>query len=512
MATHSGGTFRKKDRERASAAGKKGAATRWARFREKRDRRNRPYAGTICDALDAAGMTGASWSAWRAFWKAAYGLRLDARELTIYRRHTGRTAAPTKPVREAWVIAGRRGGKSRMSALAAVFTAVRRDYRALLAPGELGVIPVIAADRYQARQVLAYLKGICATATFRPYVVRALKDSVEFTTGVVVRVRAASYQRVRGFTSPAIVCDEVAFWQNADGSANPDSEILAALRPSMLTVPDALLLGISTPYAARGELFKAHERFYGKDDARVLVWNADTLSMHASDDNAAEVARAFEDDAVAAASEFGADGHVVFRTDVQAFLDRETVRACTLVGVRELARKPGVAYVAFTDTAGGSGGDSFTLAIAHRDKDGRAVLDLIREVRPPFAPEAVVGEFAAVLQAYGLRRVTSDNYAAEWPREQFRKHGVTCEPSARVKSAIYAEALPMLNSGRAALLDLDKLARQLCLLERRVARGGKDSIDHPRGGHDDVANSACGALVLAAGTQARPWRVFKVPI
>ena len=38
---------------------------------------------------------------------------------------------------------------------------------------------------------------------------------------------------------------------------------------------------------------------------------------------------------------------------------------------------------------------------------------------------------------------------------------------------------------------------QLTMLERRTARGGKDSIDHPRGGHDDVANSVAGSLVCA---------------
>ena len=30
----------------------------------------------------------------------------------------------------------------------------------------------------------------------------------------------------------------------------------------------------------------------------------------------------------------------------------------------------------------------------------------------------------------------------------------------------------------------------------RTARGGKDSVDHPPNGHDDLANAACGALVL----------------
>ena len=35
-------------------------------------------------------------------------------------------------------------------------------------------------------------------------------------------------------------------------------------------------------------------------------------------------------------------------------------------------------------------------------------------------------------------------------------------------------------------------------LERQTARGGRDSVDHPRGGHDDHGNAVCGALVLLA--------------
>ena len=37
--------------------------------------------------------------------------------------------------------------------------------------------------------------------------------------------------------------------------------------------------------------------------------------------------------------------------------------------------------------------------------------------------------------------------------------------------------------------------RQIVSLERTCVRGGK--IDHPRGLHDDIANAAAGALVLA---------------
>jgi hypothetical protein len=147
-----------------------------------------------------------------------------------------------------------------------------------------------------------------------------------------------------------------------------------------------------------------------------------------------------------------------------------------------------------------------TLAVAHRERDGKAVLDCVREVKPPFSPETVVSEFARVLKSYGLTRATSDRYGGEWPREVFRKHGITVEPSERSKSEIYVEVLPLVNAKRSELLDHPKLAAQLCGLERRTGRGtGRDSIDHGPGQHDDVANAAAGALVLAGGgRRARP--------
>jgi hypothetical protein len=146
------------------------------------------------------------------------------------------------------------------------------------------------------------------------------------------------------------------------------------------------------------------------------------------------------------------------------------------------------------DPSGGSA-DSFTLAVGHMEADGTAVLDCIREVRPPFSPDAVVEEFAALLKSYRVARVHGDAYAGMWPRERFSTHGITYEVSTKNKSAIYLEFLPALNGQRVRLLDIPRLISQLVTLERRTARGGKDSIDHEQGAHDDVANAACGCLV-----------------
>ena len=50
-----------------------------------------------------------------------------------------------------------------------------------------------------------------------------------------------------------------------------------------------------------------------------------------------------------------------------------------------------------------------------------------------------------------------------------------------------------------ALLDTDRMALQLTQLERRPARDGKDSIFHPRGGHEDVVNRGSFAGVWPSG-------------
>jgi len=442
-------------------------------------------------------MTGPTWAPARCVLKAAFALPLTPDEEQFCRAHTRRTTPPATPVAESWLVAGRRGGKSRLAALVAFYLGIRFA-PSRLAPGELGMVPIIAADRKQARVTFSYLRALCRLEVFRPYVHRVLKETVELRTGVNIETHTASFRTIRGYTVPAAVLDEIAFWN--DEGANPDSEILDALRPGMATVPDALLWAISSPYARRGELFTTYERYYGADDPHVLVWNCDTRSLNPTVPERV-IARAFADDPIAAASEYGQDGRVVFRHDVEAFLDPAAIEAVTMVGRRELPPLADTAYAGFVDPSGGSQ-DSFTVAIAHADDAGRGVLDVVRERRPPFSPDAVVAEYATLLRAYGLTDVVGDRYAGEWPREAFRNHGIRYLPSERVKSDLYREIVAPVNAGRVELLDLPTLRAQLVGLERRVARGGKDSIDHTPGGRDDVANAAVGAVTLVVSELA----------
>jgi hypothetical protein len=95
---------------------------------------------------------------------------------------------------------------------------------------------------------------------------------------------------------------------------------------------------------------------------------------------------------------------------------------------------------------------------------------------------------------------------SESPHEAFGVYGITYEPSQQNKSELYLLLLPVLNSEKAELVDVPRLVSQLCSLVRRTARGGRDSIGHPLGSHDDIANDITGAFENAAG-RAKPLQI-----
>jgi hypothetical protein len=169
-----------------------------------------------------------------------------------------------------------------------------------------------------------------------------------------------------------------------------------------------------------------------------------------------------------------------FRTDVEGFITREVVEACVTLGIRERPTERKNAYTCFVDPSGGSS-DAMTLAIAHTEGKTQ-ILDLIRERKPPFSPEAVTEEVAKIIRSYRCTKVCADRYWGEWPREQFRKHGV--------------------NHYRHGPVSLINSVLSICLersagdaTHKSTANRGKP-IDTP-GGHDDVANAVAGALVTA---------------
>lgn len=433
---------------------------------------------------------GASWAAWRALLSGFYGLPMDRAESLLWCSLTGREE-PAQHAEELWLAIGRRGGKSQAAALLAVYEAAFRDHAPKLAPGEVATVLVLAADRKQARSVFRYIRGLMHhNPMLATMIAREDSESIELDNRAVIEVGTASFRSVRGYSIAAVIADEIAFWRSED-SSNPDFEIINALRPAMATL-GGKLIALSSPYAKRGALYDAYRRFYGKPGP-IVVARAPSRTMNPTLPQRV-VDQAMERDPASARAEYLAE----FRSDIETFVAREIVEACVVPGRVELPYLSEHRYRAFVDPSGGSS-DAMTLAIGHIEGDV-AVVDAIRERRPPFSPESVVAEFAELMRDYRISRVEGDRYGGEWPRERFAVHRITYSPGAKPRSDLYRDLLPLLNSMRVELPDHPRLVAQFCSLERRTARGGRDSIDHAPGAHDDIANAVAG---LVAGQKGR---------
>lgn len=442
---------------------------------------------------------GESFKPWRALMCAFYGVPFEDDEAQrIFEEITGRSDAPTTPSSELWLVVGRRGGKSQTAALIAVYESCFRDYADMLSPGEMATVAVLAADKKQARTVFRYIQGLIhSNPMLSRLVQRADKESIELGR-TIIEVTTASHRSTRGYSFACVIADEIAFWRSED-SANPDHEIIAAIRPGMASL-DGRLIAMSSPYSRRGELWNHYKRYFGQQDPNIMVAQAPTWTMNQTLPQRI-YDEAYQRDPSSAAAEYGAQ----FRSDIEAVLTIEAVENVEVPGRYELPHITGNRYTAFVDPAGGSGADAFTLCIAHREGRRKVVVDAMRSIKPPFSPEQVVSDFAVLLHQYRIKSVIGDRYGGEFPRELFRKQGITYELAEKSRSDYYRDFLPMVNSEQVELLDHAETKNQLVNLERRQARSGKVTIDHPPNGHDDMANSVAGvAVAIGARKQVRP--------
>ena len=427
------------------------------------------------------------WLNWCAVLKATFGLELNDDEAKAFASVAGSRSPPTKRVRELWAVIGRRGGKSRIAAALAVFLAAFTKHK--LSVGEIGMVLVLAASRDQAQTVFSYIKGFLeASPILRKEIAGQTAHEITLRNGVVVAVHSNSFRTVRGRTLIAAIFDEVAFWRD-ESSATPDIEVYRATLPSLATTA-GLLVGISSPYRKVGLLAQKYRDHFGVDSDDVLVIQGATTLFNPTLSEAV-IEKQRQADPTAAISEWDAE----FRADISTFLDDDLIDSAIEHGrPLELPPKPHLAfYRAFTDASGGTGQDSYTLAIAHKEGE-YYVVDLVRGTFGKFDPRQITNDYAGLLREYRVGLVTGDNYAAQWVQAAWRETGIVYVQSDIPKSQVYLETLPLFTRGLVRLPDHLRLLKELRLLERQTHRGGRESVDHPRGAHDDYANATCGVL------------------
>ena len=435
---------------------------------------------------------------WRVIGKLIDGIPLtEPRECELFRECTGRRALPTGPVRRLILLAGRRAGKDRFASACAVWRAgLCADWRKHISAGEQAVVVLLGADRRQAAILRRYCEGLLETPLLRAEVVRATYDVVEFRNGASLEIATNDARLVRGRSAIAVLGSECCHWRTEEHAASSDEEVVGAAEPSMAMCPDGglLLLG-SSVHRRAGYMYRKFRELHGNEEAEDICWFAPSLVMNPKLRQAVIDAAMREDPHKA-----GAEYSGIWREDVRDFCPLDVIEACTDYDTYERPSEYGHYYIACCDAAGGTGSDSFTLAIAHRlpDKDGTVVLDLLRERKPRFVPADVVREFATLLKSYGISEVQGDKFAGGFHADEWTRNGIRFKPLDFSTSEAYLKALPMFLSKRAKLLNSSTLRHQLASLERHVS-SGHEVIKHPQvaSAHDDVATACCAALAVA---------------
>jgi hypothetical protein len=428
-----------------------------------------------------------TYSTWLSVLRAAFGLKLSTADKALFDAVSGGREAPAAPVAECWVIAGRRSGESRMAGAIAVHVAALVDHH--LARGETGTVLVLSATRGQARTVFKYCIGYLEAAPLLAREIESItQDEIRLRNGVVIATHVNNYRSVRGRTILCAICDEISFWHD-DTSANPDKEVIRALTPALVHSGGTLCC-ISTPYRRLGLLWERYRAHFGQDSEDVLVVQGASTAFNPTLKQKM-IDRAIADDPEGAEAEWNAQ----FRADIASFLDDELITSAVRPGPRELPPRREHSYHCFIDASGGKS-DSYCMTIGHREGE-TFIADIVIGQPPKFNPAEVTERFAQVVHAYGIRRVTGDNYGAEWVATAWRSHGLGYDRSDLPASQLYQECVPLFTREQISIPDHPQLIRHLRLLERRTSRMGKDAITHPPGGHDDFANSLAGCARIA---------------
>jgi hypothetical protein len=430
---------------------------------------------------------------WRVVAKVIDGLPLlEDRERDLYRQCTGCDYAGPRPVRRMIVLCGRRAGKDRFWSAAAIWrAALCADWRKHTSAGEGAVVILLGGDKKQANILSRYCAGLVASPMLRREVVRQTNDVLEFRNGASLEIATNDAKLVRGRSAIAVFGSEVCYWQTAEHSASSDEEVVSAALPSLSMCPDGGLLALwSSVHRKRGYAWRKFKQCHGVDNADDLVWFAPSAVMNPLLPQGV-VDKALAEDAPRAKAEYLSE----WRSDLSDFIPADVIEAATDYGVYERPPMPyPTSYTAYIDPAGGTGADSFTLAIGH--KGAPCEIDVVREVKPRFVPAQVISSWVPLLKSYRITEVEGDKFAGGFHSSEWQAHGITFRASERTTSENYLSALPVLLAGRVRLIDNATLRQQLGSLERRVGAGDRESVSHPAyaSAHDDCATAVAGAI------------------
>jgi len=412
--------------------------------------------------------------------KSTYGLELNNIELEIFRRYTGRDYVAREQV-EITLLAGRKSGKTaKIGARIALYEAFRRHP---IPRGEGAYVVLIAPVMDQAKLAYDYIrKDILSSPILRTKVAKFRQNRIELKNGITIMCCPCSSISIRGKAVVAAICDEVGFWRNEETSAHCDEEVLAAIRPSMITFPTRKLVKMTTPSAKRGIVWDEYQR---RAELSHLFFQLPTIEM-----NPTVPAETLEQERARNPEQHKREYHAEFIENVDSWIEPEDLNACIVRGRGELPRVNDGVYAAAVDPAFKK--CDFALAILHRTCEGLIIMDRVAcwtgSKKAPLGFERVCREIADILREYGIDNLQGDQYAAPAIQQEFLKLGLTYKEltfTRQSRPRLFNNLKHLIIQRKIEILEHPDLLRQLRALEESRSADGTTDV-RPGYGKDDL--------------------------
>lgn len=442
---------------------------------------------------------------WMATLAVFYGLPLTEANVAALVASTKRSEANVRalggtgrPMRELWCRVGRRGLKSTSAALIAIHEAAFGGHEEFLLPGERGLIAVISKDT----------AGSEVVARFADLHAQALGLATRWTSQGAIRILeidglhfgiacfACNVTAPRGFAMPVVIADEIALWSSDRLGANPDAEVLAAVKPAMAQFAAPKLVAISSPFGVTGAHYENVEQNLGDSAAPdVLAVHGPTWIWNPAITEAQT--HKLERDPSRHAREYGA---VPAETESSAF-DLSDIEAAFALAPTAPERQ-GRAFV-LTD-ASSLRGDGFAYAFGVELADGSVQLKHIDAFEGAALHDLdmsdVVQSIARQAKPFKARRVFGDQRESASLKVLFGQQGCQFKDfawSARSKDLAVQLLRRMLRERKLILPPHDELRREMVELQARLQPSGV--IQYETNGRDYVALLLTLAHAIEAG-------------
>lgn len=426
-------------------------------------------------------------------------------------------------------IIGRRGGKTTLSAMLAIFCAIITNWRPFLQKTPFATVLVLSHSKEFSDEILEIVRNFIESSPILKRLINAKKKntlntmnlSIPFLEGgkivfsrVQIKVGAASSKTTRGVAACAVLCDEIAFWNLEENMKETDEKILRAVRPATKQFGrKAFLIKLSSPGIKQGILYNEY-----------LKWNKDALPQSYVVFKAPSWVwntilpkEEFVDEWKLDSDGFDTEYRANFVDSLSDFIKPEFVDFAVMKG-RTFEPPEGknstVIYRAAIDAGFKKDAFTFTVVGLFENRVKQYVCRGWEGTRKtPVQPREVAEYIRTVVKEFGIDEVAADQFAYEPLREIFSQYGVTLVEKTftlTFKKQIYWNLRRLIHGRQLDLLDHEKLSKELKELVVEQTGSGQIRIGHPSGGSDDYSDSLAVASFLAVESAGQMGYSFEV--